>query len=245
MEDEMKKFFMLSVVLIFLTAVLSAAADSVWMPMDDYFMNTWEPGSDSTCESQVRPYYLAAGERGYVSSIKTPLDRTLLTTYPNGTEFKISFICGKGNDLWGAVEAIRKNGEIAFTEDWKGESGYIAMKDLVRSYDSQAFMEDHQSEIHAFAEDGYDFCSGNELVLWSAPNSGVQLEYVNSDYISYLCMDSDPEANFKLYHFGAFYIDPEGKRWVEITLRRETENGWFCLDDLTGGGIDRPLDGSL
>ena len=236
----MNKNLIFCLVLALLAVVLPAAADSVWTPMDDYFMDSWKPESDNSCEYQVRPYYLAAGENGYVTAVKTPLDKTRVTTHPNGTEFKIAFICGKGNDLWGAVEAIRKNGETVFTEDWNGASGYIAMSDLVRSYDSQAFMEDHQSEIHAFAEDGFDFCSGKELVLWSAPNSGVQLHYVNEGYLSYLCMDYDPDAEYKMYHYGAFYIDPEGKRWVEVTLRRETENGWLCLDNLSGGGV-QPL----
>ena len=235
----MKRSFVLVLVFLFTFIVFPAAADMVWTPMDDYFMETWDPESDQTCDYQARPYYLAAGEKGYVTAVKTPLDPTPLKTYPNGTYFKITFVCGKGEDRWGTIEAVRLPNEIAFTEDWKGESGYIAFGDLVRAYDTEAFIEANGPEIHAFAEDGYDMCKGDEFVLWLAPNSGVQMQYVTKDYISYLCLDHcvDCDPSDRIYSYGAFYIDPEGKRWVDVTLRRETERGWFCLDDLTGGGV--------
>ena len=230
-----KNFFFL--VLIVMAAVLPAVGDSVWMPMDDYFMDTWNPDSDNTCEFQDRPFYLAAGEKGYVTSVKTPLDHTELNTYPNGTEFKIAFVCGSGRNLWGAIEAVRMNGETMFREDWGGTSGYIAFDDLARAYDSEAFAEVHAAEIHPFDEKDFDFCAGNEFVLWKAPNTGVQVEYVYEGYISYLCMDHDPETDFKMFWFGGSYVDPDGNRWVEVTIRRDTEHGWVNLDHLTDGGV--------
>ena len=232
----MKKYLVF-LLFILMAAALPVTADSVWMPMDDYFMDTWNPDSDNTCEFQDRPFYLAAGEKGYVTSVKTPLDHTEVKTYPNGTEFKIAFVCGSGRNLWGAIEAVRMNGETVFTEDWAGTSGYIAFNDLTRSYDSAAFTEVHAAEIYPFDEDDFDFCAGNEFVLWTAPNTGVQMEYVSSDYIGYLCMDRDPEADYKLFTYGGTYQDPNGDNWVEVTLRRESEHGWFNLDHLTEGGI--------
>ena len=234
----MKKTVVFFLMFALLAAVLPAAADSVWMPMDDYFMTTWDPSSDNTCEYLERPFYMAAGKDGYVTAVRTPLDRTPLKTYPNGTEFQITFVCGTDNDLWGAVESVRPYGEVAFHEDYKGESGYIAFGDLVRAYDAEAFINDHASEIHAFAENGYDMCSGGDFVLWSAPNSGVQIEYVKKDYISYLCMDYAPDAEYKMFNYGGYYIDEYGNRWVEATLRRTWEHGWFCLDRMTDGGIE-------
>ena len=232
----MKKYIIVIMVFALFFTVLSASADSVWMPMDDYFMDAWKPESDNSCEHQERVLYLAAGEKGYVTAVKTPLDQTPVKTYPNGTEFKITFICGKGSNLWGAVEAVRLSHETTFTEDWQGKSGYIALRDLVRSYDSEAFKEDHMKELVSVGEDDFDFCSGKEFVLWSAPNSGVQLEYVYSGYIDYLCYGyNGGKLPVKL---GAFYRDPEGRAWVEITLRRPQEHGWYCLDAPTEGGVE-------
>ena len=222
------------------TAVLPVMADSVWTPMDDYFMTTWGPESDNTCKPLVRPYYLAAGEKGYAAAVKTPLDHTVLKTYPNGTEFKIAFICGKGDNLWGAVEAVRMSRETVFREDWRGESGYIAFSDLVRAYDTEAFKEDHEKELASVGEDDFNICSSGGFVLWQTPNSGVQAEYINESYLSYLCMDFDesirPEN--RLIHFDAFYRDPDGNRWAEVTLRRVTETGWINLDHLMEGGVE-------
>lgn len=232
----MKKIAVLAVVFVFLSAVLPSFADSVWTPMDDYFFDAWSPESDNTCKSQERVYYMAAGEKGYVTAVKTPIDRTVLAVYPNGSEFMIAFVCGKGDSLWGAVQAVRKPNEKTFKEDWTGESGYISFGDLVRSYDSDAFIEDHQNELRPYSEADYDFCSGGDFVLWSAPNSGVQLEYVTSDYIHYMCMDYSPDTDYKMFHYGSFYQDPDGNRWLEIRLRRVTERGWICLDHLTDGG---------
>lgn len=235
----MKKISILLTVFCLFAAVLSAAADSVWIPMDDYFMDAWKPDSDNSCKSQDRVFYLAAGEKGYVTAVKTPLDLTPVKTYPNGTEFKITFVCGKGENLWGAIEAVRMPGETVFTEDWQGTSGYIAFRDLVQSYDTEAFKEDHSKELVSFGKDDYDLCSGGEFVLWQTPNSGVQIEYVFKDYITYMCIDyaGDTITDNKLFSFGAFYEDPNGNRWVEVTLRREWEHGWFCLDAMTEGGV--------
>lgn len=233
----MKKTAVLAAVFCLLTVILPVLADSVWTPMDDYFMETWRSENDNTCKYQERTSYLAAGERGYVTAVKTPLDLTKVNSYPNGTEFKIAFVCGKGDNLWGAVEAVRRTGQTDFTEDWSGESGYIAFSDLVRAYDSEAFWEEHQDEIEPFDGSGYDFCSAGEFVMWEAPNSGVQLEYVSEGYISYMCIDSDYPSEYKMYRFGGTYLDPDGNRWVEVTLRKSTEHGWFCLDHMTEGGV--------
>ena len=231
----MRKYGIFCLIILILAVVLPAMADSVWMPMDDYFMDPWKPDSDNTCDFQERPYYLAAGEKGYVTAVKTPLDQTHINSYPNGTEFKIAFVCGSGNNLWGAVEAVRTNGETVFKEDWQGTSGYISMSDLVRAYDSDAFVEDHRESVYAFDESAYDLCSSGEFVVWETPNSGVQMEYISQDYLSYLCMEFNEE--YKPFHFGGFYYDLDGNRWVEVTLRRPSERGWINLDSPTSGGV--------
>ena len=232
----MKIRFLIIAFLLF-AVVFPAAADSVWTPMDDYFMETWDPSSDNTCGAESRPFYMAAGERGYVTAVQTPLNQMELKNYPNGTEFKIAFICGRGDDLWGAVQAVRLNGETTFTEDWNGQSGYIAMSDLIRSYDSQAFQELNCNSIFGAYDELFDFCSAEEIVLWSYPNSGVQLEYLDKEYMEYLCMDFGPDSDYRMYHYGPYYVEPDGNIWIEVTLRQVTEGGWFSPNRLTEGGI--------
>ena len=45
----MKKLIMLAVLFCLLSRMMPVLADSVWTPMDDYFMDTWKPESDNTC----------------------------------------------------------------------------------------------------------------------------------------------------------------------------------------------------
>ena len=233
----MKKIFMLAAVFCLLTAVMPVLADAVWTPMDDYYWELWQTNSDEACRFQDRAFYLAAGDRGYVTSVKTPLDQTRVNSYPNGTEFKITFVCGKGDNLWGAVEAFRPEGEKEFIRDWQNPIGYINFNDLVRAYDTYAFSEDHQDEIRPFDGSGYDYCSAGDFVVWQTPNSGVQVEYVYSDYVDSLCTDQGLWSGYGMFTFGGIYVDPDGKRWVEVTLRRDPEHGWFCLDAMTDGGV--------
>ena len=230
----MKTHFLI-IVFLLITVVLPAAADSIWTPVDDYFMETWDPNSDNTCGAESRPFYMAAGEQGYVTAVQTPLNRMELNIYPNGTEFKIAFICGKGKDLWGAVEAVRLNGETTFTEDWYGHSGYIAMNELVRAYDSEVFQEMNCNSLYGAYDELFDFCSAEEIVLWSYPNSGIQLEYLDKSYMEYLCMDFG--TDYRMYHYGPYYVDQDGNTWIEVTLRSATEEGWFCPNRLIEGGV--------
>ena len=83
----MKKHIFLITVFILLSAVLSAMADSVWMPMDNYFMDTWKPESDNTCEHQQRPLYMAAGEKGYVTLTPTEPNSKSPLSAEKGTAF--------------------------------------------------------------------------------------------------------------------------------------------------------------
>lgn len=225
----MKKTFFLIFAFIIAVSALPAAADLLWTPSDDYFKRAEGWFSLDSCEVQDRQFYLAAGESGYVTAYKTPKDKTPIAAYPNGTEFRIPFICGRGNNLWGTIEAVRFAGQIAFTMDWSGTSGYIPLSDLVLSYDTEAFAANHKDEITPFDEESFDFCSVDEFVLWKTPDTRVEVEYVDHRYLSVICD--------RLQKIGGYYVDPEGNRWIEITVRKQTEHGWFSPDVLTENDI--------
>ena len=228
----MKKIEILMLFFCLLGVALSAEADGIWAPFDEYII-----ANDNSCEIQQRPYFLASGKNGSVTAMKTPLDRTPIKTYPNGTEFKISYVCGKGNNRWAAIQAVRMSGKVVFTEVPNGINGYIPYGDLVRSYDSEEFTKDHKKQIQKFDEKKYNFCSSGPFVLWSAPNSGVQIQYITSDMISMLCeFMRTSGGQYKRYEFGGTYKDEKGNRWVEFTYNYQ-DHGWFCLDQMTKGGV--------
>ena len=204
----MKKYMILSLVFVLLAAVISASADSVWSPIDDYFFETWKPESENTCEFQERQTFMAAGEDGYVTAVRTPLDHTELKQYPNGTEFLMNFVCGVGDDRWGTIRAVRLPGESVFTEDYTGQSGYIARKDLVRAYDTYAFTEMNCNSIFGYTEPYFDPCDPPyPFVIWSYPNSGVQLGVVTESSLDWFCHEFEPGGQY----FPVFSAVPQNR----------------------------------
>jgi hypothetical protein len=228
----MNKIEILVLAFCLLAMVLPAAADGIWAPIDEYII-----ANDQSCNEQERPYFFAAGKQGSVTAMKTPLDRRPVNTWPNDTEFRISYVCGKGKDLWAVVQSVRSQGQTDFTEAKDGIGGYIPLSDLKPSYDTVDFTKEHAKEIKPFDEKKYNFCKAGEFALWMTPNSGAQIKYVTADEVAMLCrMMEESGGVYKRYKFGGTYTDKQGKRWVEFTYNYR-EHGWFCLDQMTKGGV--------
>ena len=176
----MKQFGIFCLIFVVLAAALPVMADSVWMPMDDYFMNTWEPSSDSTCEYVHRRTFMAAGEEGFAVAVKTPLDQTPIATYPNGTEFIVDFFCGIGDEKWGTIRSTRYPGENTFTEDYTGQSGYIAKRDLIQAYDTDSFSPLRFSSFSNPVRRRLPSSSGAILIRGSSFPSSVTVSWTGS-----------------------------------------------------------------
>ncbi len=232
----MRKYGIFCLIILILAVVLPAMADSVWMPMDDYFMDTWNPESDSKCEYQERPVYMAAGADGYVVSVRTPLDPTPVATYPNGTEFRMTFMCGIGDDRWGTIYAVRLPGEKTFNVDYSGSSGYISEKDLVRAYDTDVFSELNSNSIYGFAEK-FDPCDPlTPFAIWSYPNSGIQMDVVTETMLEWLCSAGYDSEYFPI-EVDRIYTDKNSVRWLSVHLMKPETFGWLNLD--------HPMDGAV
>lgn len=233
----MKKFGMFCLIFVLLAVVLPVMADSVWTPMDDYFMNTWDPANDSTCENVSRRTFMAAGENGFVVAVKTPLDQTPIATYPNGTEFIVDFFCGIGDDQWGTIRSIRYPGQNIFSEDYSGQSGYITKKDLIRAYDTDAFSALNAGSISVYPET-FNPCEQRfPFVIWSYPNSGVQLSLVSDSVLDWFCYDYESYPDYHPFQVDRIYTDPNGTRWLSIHQDKPNTYGWLNLD--------HPMDGAV
>ena len=234
----MKKNGILCLLFVLSVTVLSAAADSVWTPMDDYFMETWNPENESTCEYQDRQTYMAAGEDGYVTAVKTPLDHWIVNTYPNGTEFMISFMCGIGNDQWGTIRAVRLPGEKVFTEDYTGTSGYIHISELVRAFDTDSFVDLNFNSIYGYADD-FDPCDPKTpFVIWSYPNSGVQLSIISEDTLDWFCHEFTVGSEYFPIIVDRYYVEPNGSRWLSVQVTKPNTYGWINAAYPMAGAIN-------
>ena len=231
----MKKLLLFCLLLFVFAAVIPAAADSVWMPSDEYFYGTWDPASDTTCTNVDRRIFMAAGENGFVTAVRTPLDRTPINSYPNGTEFIADFICGIGDDQWGTIRSVRKPGEQTFTEDYTGKSGYISMNELVYAYDTYAFSELHSGSIYSFSET-FNICEPYyPFAIWTYPDSGVQLNVVTDDTLNWFCHEYQPE--YFPIKFDRVYYAEDGSHWLSVKMTKPYAYGWLHYENPMDGAI--------
>ena len=234
----MKRTMVFCLLFVLLLSAAAASADSVWTPIDDYFFETWQEKNGSSCQSVERQTFMAAGEDGFVVAMRTPVDQTPIATYPNGTEFEVSFFCGIGDNQWGTIRSVRFPGQRTFTQDWSGTSGYIAKKDLVQAYDSEAFSLLSSASITDFDASGFDACN-TPFVIWSYPNSGVQLDVVGETMLKYFCYDYGAGSQYFPVKLGRLYTDPAGVRWVSVHLTKPVTDGWINLDHPMEGAIEQ------
>lgn len=233
----MKQFGIFCLIFVVLAVALPVMADSVWMPMDDYFMNTWNPSSDSTCEYVHRRTFMAAGEEGFAVAVKTPLDQTPIATYPNGTEFIVDFFCGIGDEKWGTIRSIRYPGENTFTEDYTGQSGYIAKRDLIQAYDTDSFTLLNANSISEYTEE-FDPCEPRmPFVIWSYPYSGVQLSVVSDSVLDWFCHDHEMYPDYHPFQADRIYYTPSGTRWLSVHQDKPNTYGWIDLDNPFEGAV--------
>ena len=210
----MKKIGLLSLVIIFLINALPAAADVVWTPVDEFL---------SKCDYlKVTRSYIAAGETGWVEGIDLPSDPSKVRKFPNGTEFPVSAVCGKGEDRWAVIETYRN--------PWEGDYlwpdlCFIPMKDLVLGYDAAVFEEMHRDELRPFKED-FDFCAQETLEVRLTPDSAFVL-YETAPRKLYGCREVQDFRNY--YGIDSVYVDENGDHWVPIKNVFARQDGWVNI----------------
>ena len=162
-----------------------------------------------------------------MTAVRTPLDHSELKSYPNGTEFLVNFMCGVGNDQWGTIRSVRLPGETVFKEDYSGTSGYIAKSELVPAFDTDAFVDLNFNSIFGFADD-FDPCNPRQpFVIWSYPNSGVQLDVVTEGTLDWFCHEFEPDSQYFPILIDRVYYEPNGARWLSVTLQKPYTVGWI------------------
>lgn len=226
----MKKITLFCLLFCLLATALSAAADAVWSPVDDYY-------SSAVCKDLERRIFMAAGEDGYAAAVNDPAEGKTAAVYPNGTEFIVEYLCGTGADLWGAIHQVRLPGKNKFTEIPAWEAVYISQKDLVRAFDTDAFAELHSDRIEPFDPDDFDPCAPHPFVIHSYPGSDVQLfEVTESALTNYYCFYFSEDHY--LMTTERIYTDDNGVRWLEIELMKPFVRGWLNYDALTAADGD-------
>lgn len=183
-------------------------ADIAYLPLDNFI----EEHLDE-CQYENR-YYFANSTEGCVTAYSTPTG-SAKDVIPNGLEFYVSYTWADGEKNWGCIEY-----EPGSFED-RGlncESGWVDMSSMTPRYDSEAFMEDHSSEIR---DENIELSIEPQRSFYGYryPGSGiVEFEFDNS-------------GDTMLISISKSYTDAEGRNWGYIGYHHGIRNIWVCIDD--------------
>lgn len=231
----MKKGVLVSLFLL-LFIIGTVSADMVWTPMDEWFEDMFwnpDPNGNRACEYISRDTYIANGANGEVRAMKTPISDEVTAVYPNGTEFKIQWKCEAGGKEWGALYAVWSDAEKDFVSG-ENDRGYILFEDLQKAYDNTAFLEEHQNEFQTFDQADFDLKNSDGFILWEFPGSNKSTK-IDKESIEPLIYNAEnfQESNLENPPFRQEYtwIDPNGGKWVSMTLFFDHLCGWIYTDD--------------
>ena len=212
----MKKILFM-VILAVLLSVLPASADLIWgWDEKDVFANCKDTGSRS---------YIAAGEKGWITSGTPWGDQSPANSYLNGTEFITDKICEYEGKEWLSIRILRypQPDSMDFRSGHIGEM--VLLEDVVPAYDTDAFMKDHAAEIQK-DDESIDVCEFVPFTIWRYPNSGIRLyEITTKDE----CRPFQRE-NSDLVSEGFRYTDPDGDRWELFSDETIFNRVWVNID---------------
>lgn len=222
----MKKRFLARLLIILLLVALTsvpALADVIWEPNDSFYEQHRED-----CVYNNRRY-TANGKDGAVNVLKEPGSDKVVATVNNGNTFFVSFTYTvKGGAEWGVVEFNPDgSGNLARMDYSTAVSGWIPMADLTVVYDDISFAEDHGSEFKPYTGNYEEFTSGEPVVFWSYPGSGI------------VAFEEDAFEMNDFFEFSDTYTDTDGRLWGLIGYYYGARNVWVCISDPSGVGIEK------
>lgn len=221
----MKLRFFVGFLILILIASLTctiALADVIWTPNDSFFEKEFK-----NCTYNGRSY-MANGVDGLVTVFRTPGSDDMVAEAKNGNVFYVSFTyADQSAEIWGVVEFVFDNaGNVTPEYSYKGQTGWIRMTDLSVIYDYISFAGDHQSEFLPYTGAYEEFKTGDKIVLWSYPGSGV------------IVREDEMREIGKLFVITQTYTDTENRLWGYVEYYYGMKNVWVCISDPSGAAFE-------
>ena len=196
---------------------LTAFADVIWEPMDDFYSS-----HPDECEYEGRTY-IANGEKGYIEIFESPDSNNVIDSIENGNMFYVSFIySSKAGDM-GVVEYAVEDGKVtaSYGHNEKVKSGWIYMSKLAVKYDNTSFMQDYGEKVENFEGNTAEYIkAGTEVYFYSYPNSGEVETSLETD---------------ESFSVSAVYTDQNGRIWGYVNYYYGIKNCWVCLSEPENG----------
>ncbi len=161
----------------FMQMFVSAKADLVVLPDDDFFLS-----HEAECESNPH-YYLTDGPEGEVVLYKNPESDKEIDSFENGTKLFIRYTYKDSRGImWGFVDADRN-------------SGWLPMEYMNQIYDSAQFKKDNMDKIK-FKEGEFDISEiEGDIYIWDYPGSSNNVIYEDGvTTISYYAIYEDEQG---------------------------------------------------
>ena len=202
----MKNMLKLCCVLLLVALMLpvSARADVIYEPFDDFYMTNRE-----ACTYVCRNY-LTAGPNGSVTLYESPINPGVKKIYDNGTTLYVSY-------TYQAEDGV----QWACCDNWDDSiTGWVPMEYLELIYDSESFAEEYGAEFVPIQTslDAPEL-AGQTVYFWDYPGSENCIEVtISGDY--------RPE-------FYESYTDASGREWIHCGYYRGIKNKWVNLDEPT------------
>ena len=215
-----KRFWILLVICLLITPVTVAYANPILVPDNDFLIEHWD--YDIMYSGRE---YSTNGASGTVSVKKEPGSNIWIGILENGISMYINYVYDYNGTIWGLVNYPYDNDGNPDTP-YKTITGWVPLDELLVIYDYISFAEEHEHEIYPYTG-GYELAqSGDDTVLWTWPNSGV-----NKGTLHWNSLEEYEQENFRII---SAYTDEQGREWGfcygQIYV---DENVWICLGDPT------------
>ncbi len=192
--------FVVALLLITLISPVSAKADVIWEPRDDFFE---ENGIKADVEQR---YYIANSPKGYIFVYKRPDTLDTARSLSNGEQFFVYYKFSYKGKNWGMSAAEE----------------YILLEDTYIKYDHVSFSEEYKDKID-FVPDDKDCSLKKDYICMNYPGADtfdrVGIDSDDSGMASAMFVDEDGQ---EWLFYGYYY----GKRnfWVCISDPYKTDH---------------------
>lgn len=213
-----KLISVLTAALVLAACAVSAFADVIWTPEDDFYTKHADE-----CTDLNRSYYANSPE-GHVG-IYTEPDGNWLADAQNGARLSVSFTYDAFGTTWGLVEhdvGTDPKNYLNYADGKTSSTGWVDMEQLTLIYDTQSFTDEYGADFTAYDGKFDTLLSSDDqrVIVWTYPGSGE----INTDFAAL-----DPAYAEKM-EIDEQWTDAGGRVWGSVSYYMGAR-GWVCLSD--------------
>lgn len=205
---------LLWMLLLFLSLSVSALADMIYEPEEEFFRK-----HEDECYYENRDY-IVAGAEGYAVLQRTPEGGGYVNV-ANGEVFRVSWIWDGGDQgLWGLVSYYDEAYQL-----W--QDMWLPLADAEVKYDAISFAQEYGGEfLHPEEGRTLDLSGYGSMQLWAYP--GAEAPFASFGWTGEDAWLSEAPEDLTFY---TLYEDAQGRTWGNLGYLYGYRDFWVCLTD--------------